>query len=186
MAIFQWSESVHNDTDQIVEVWWQFLEGLRMFPIHRFSQTSLKFGVQNQLLVDPGSTVDSKDIPITFWNGQLHELCVKYSVQNFTTRASPKLDSKCKMTWCPAEDTDHFTYQISDIIQGGQGPWVKPCDKHGTQDKLSAFATRSDCLKYSVPVPCALASFMLALVGFKKFHSLQKPLQGLQETLMHT
>lgn len=204
-------QSVQNDTSEPVKVWWQQWERTAL----KDPQTSAHDRDQaDKDHHDPFSWKTWKVHPVkglwfpkeartrreTKWMQQLKpndeseehichgngwEVCVQ---QSFSKYRSP---ITCKKTEPPPWAWTRFNLKVSEIapkpdvmfLETLQAPFSSSC----SQSVIAAFALEpsSDCEVNFVPDVLAVASFMLGLIGLKKFYCCQKPLQRLQGSLLH-
>merc|ERR1711904_464902 len=89
-----------------------------------------------------------------------HEVCVRYN-----DRSPSGSETKCKTVNSPSLADDHMTTKVSQIIGAVQSEYAP--------EQLSASdVNRTD---YATPGALAVGSCILAIMGFKKFRSSQKP-----------
>jgi len=100
-------ESIHNDKDQPVKVWWELLDN-----------TPQADGFDDQIL-QPGQT-GAKELTLS-----LHKICVK-----------DKTKVVCKDLLSPIFNGNRVTYQVSDILAPGSA-LVPPTLTHGTGGSLT-------------------------------------------------
>lgn len=166
-------ESIHNDTNEPVKVWWALDGG-----------DPPDGGYKTQVL-DPNLTT----APDEFTLSLVHQVCVKYRIPGATTDEQ----EVCKEESSPPLVGQHYVYQVSDIIDQGAFP---PYNHEGaslrspyfttvtaTTSSLSALQQRGNPLNalpmdYVVGVVFTLGLLMLVKISVNKYRYL-----GSQERL---
>lgn len=100
-------ESVHNDTDQTVIVWWQLLGGGQ--PVDPQDPQGGAINSYYSGILHPGATTAQKGISLSL----VHQVCVMYEAPNSHWRS---WSSSCKEAWSPSLTGQVAAYRVSDII----------------------------------------------------------------------
>jgi len=110
-------ESIHNDTAEPVEVWWQDLGGAAVD------------GNYDDQTLSPGDVTSAHQLSLDL----AHQVCVKYTIKKETKQHHPeftqpeytiKKETKqvCKEEWSSKVPRRHTTYAVSDVIGKGTLP----------------------------------------------------------------
>eukprot|EP00747_Dinoflagellata_sp_TGD_P168551 gnl/TRDRNA2_/TRDRNA2_195183_c0_seq1.p1 gnl/TRDRNA2_/TRDRNA2_195183_c0~~gnl/TRDRNA2_/TRDRNA2_195183_c0_seq1.p1 ORF type:complete len:157 (-),score=18.43 gnl/TRDRNA2_/TRDRNA2_195183_c0_seq1:66-536(-) len=150
------SESIHNDTCLVVEVWWQLIGGLRP---------------NKPKILNPHA--ETPKIPFTL--GLVHEVCVRYKIPGNDTDWKSQ-EPVCKHEVSPITRHLHLHLNVSDIIGNKTLSGIK-CDEDANT-MLSAVDPYTADLGLFV-----VSAFMMVLFGFKRRRGCQKPASCLQEPL---
>jgi hypothetical protein len=151
------SESVYNDTNQAVEVWFQLHGG------------GPPAGGYKTLVLEPGADTGNKQFSLSLGN----EVCVKYR-QPFDENEENTI---CTDEHSPPGAGQHHTFTVRDIIGKGTLP---PYENQELTPELSALEAQDNHAEYLIPGLFALGSVALAVVGVKKLRNLGKPVAGVR------
>jgi len=115
------SESIHNDADKAVQVWFQLQGGAT---------------AGKNLILYPNQTSPEQDFPL----GLLNQVCVRYKVPIYVNgvafhEETPAIDNpvRCKSEFSPGVAGKHVTYEVSDII--GKGVLLTESEKMAAEAK---------------------------------------------------
>merc|ERR1719375_398836 len=110
-------ESVFNDIDEPVEVWWQIPGALP--PLGGYS---------DQILL-PQEDTGAKAVSLSLW----HQVCIKYNA------SMTKQQRVCKYKWAPKWFGQNVTYDVSDFLGKGMPTPVALSASEPTGDHVEYF-----------------------------------------------
>lgn len=183
------SESIHNDTNQGVEVAWA--------PV-------MNFGGKTPL----GPTLDGKKVEpneegdhAKWLIGYQHGVCIRYDKKKSEKSKKIEKVQVCKTLISPDGPGEHVIHTVSSIIGNNTLPpygYVPPVEEpaptdppskrkggRGGKGKLAVLESHVSNFEYSDFSLIAVIVFTLALIGLKKFRIFRQHVSGSQEPLIH-
>eukprot|EP00746_Dinoflagellata_sp_MGD_P137650 gnl/MRDRNA2_/MRDRNA2_71411_c0_seq1.p1 gnl/MRDRNA2_/MRDRNA2_71411_c0~~gnl/MRDRNA2_/MRDRNA2_71411_c0_seq1.p1 ORF type:complete len:219 (-),score=33.69 gnl/MRDRNA2_/MRDRNA2_71411_c0_seq1:294-950(-) len=166
-------ESVLNDTDGEVSVWWRLM-----------SMDGSWSSYEKQLLI-PQSETGAFELSVNL----LHQICVVYQSQIHAGRGG-EFHSKCEIIKAGSKAGEHVQYAVSEIIADLSfdddsifgGSIADRSRETWWNDADFELITTS---AYILPSSLAVASFLLVVIRLSKCQNFQKLFFRAQESLMH-